>query len=341
MRIILSLFFLWSVAFSSEFRLKEKFATGEPGSYLVIEQNKTFLFFYVSERSPSSLVFEEVSIPAANRTSHPMCWKEWFEKGAPGHTSWIMSQVNLETGSVDETFSFTHRGWINLPEANSFLVTLLNLRFQEVPESERRRIGLPPGYNKVDHRPIWNPRLIVEGKIISDTFFYAYKARWPADGTELSRKTLEIYMPHSSEGPHPYPLYFPYWLEVEGKIGSAKMRVVDSGMGAHSPKHALPKRPPQLGAVKLKEEGLYVELKSPHYYKEFIILAEAEEGWLPNFSPLPCEITYGAEERVSLFVPNAELKKVLTPNKDYHFSISPQEDPSLVMHTHPLKITNQ
>jgi hypothetical protein len=237
------LLLICAVASASEMRLKEKLALSSPGSFLVLEQNRTFTFLHIFERSEKNIIIEEVSISAASFSKNPMNWKEWFEAGAPGHTSWIMSQINLETALFEEAFSFTHRGWIDLSASNSFLTTLLNLPFQEVPENERRRIGLPPGHNKIDTRPLWHPRFIVNGKIIEETSFAAYKTRWPADGTELSHKIIEIYLPmHENLN---FPTYFPYWLEVEGKIGSAKIRVVDSGIAARSPKGYLPKRAPQ------------------------------------------------------------------------------------------------
>ena len=244
MRIFLALLFLCCLASASEVLLKEKLGFAPTGSFLVLEQNRTFTLLYIHQRDEHKLVIEEVSIPAAHFAKHPMNWKVWFEKGAPGHTGWIISQINLMTGSFEETFSYTHRGWIDMSASNQFLTTLLNLKFQEVPDSERRKIGLPPGYHKVDHRPLWTPRLVMNGQVVAHVPFRAYKARWPADGTDLSRKYVEIYLPEpqTADQESPYPMYFPYWLEVEGKIGSAKIRVVDSGINANSPKGSLPKR---------------------------------------------------------------------------------------------------
>lgn len=239
--------FFFSHGFTAEIRLKEKLARATPGSYLVLEQNKTFTFLHIHDRFDNRITLEEISIPAASFARRPMNWKVWFESGAPGHTAWTMSQVNLETGIFEETYSFTQKGWIDMSQSNPFLTTLLNLRFHELSQGERRRIGLPPGYSKVDTRPLWNPRLIVDGQIVSNIFFSAYKARWPSDGSDLSRKIIEIYLPHSDENTlNWYPSYFPFWLEVDGKIGSAKVRVIDSGMNSQSPKASLPKRVPQL-----------------------------------------------------------------------------------------------
>lgn len=229
------------VAYGSQIRLKDKLAEAEAGSYVVTEQNKNYTFVHVRDRSKHSIVIEEVTVPAARYARNPVPWQVWFESGAPGHTSWTMSQINLETGRFEQAFSFTRRRWINLTDSNPFLTTLLNINFKAIPEERRRRIGRPPGYNKPDRRPIWNPRLTVDGHHISQVPFSAWHARWPSDGSELSRKYIDIYLPYEINNPNvpDYPTYFPYWIEVSGKIGCAKVRIIDSGTGARSPKPTL------------------------------------------------------------------------------------------------------
>lgn len=339
LRVLVCTFLIFCGALSAgEIQLKGKLAEAQPGSYIVIEQNKTFTFFHIHDRFDNAVVIEEVSIPAASFARNPMNWKTWFESGAPSHTSWIISQVNLDTGIFEETFSFTHKGWIDMSSSNPFLTTLLNLRFQEVSLEERRRIGLPPGHNKADHRPLWNPRLIVNGCVIPNTFFYAYKARWPSDGTELSRKIIEIYLPTDmNHGTTWFPAYFPYWLEVDGKIGSAKARVVDSGFDARSPKPSLPKRSPQLiGDAENVEDGIVFHVKSPLYYKEFMIFAEEDGSFFGNMTLLPCSTVIDGE-MVSLHVSQEALNKLA--GAKYRFSISPKENPSLVLETRaPFKV---
>ena len=231
--------FLSTVSFGSQIRLKDKLAEAEPGSYVVTVQNKNFTLFYIHDRSQDSVLIEEVTIPSSRYSRHPIPWRQWFENGAPGHTSWIISKINLETGQFEETFSFTHQGWINLNDSNPFLTTLLNLNFRSIPEEKRRRIGFPPGYGKPDYRPIWNPRLIVNGQSIRYVPFSAWRARWPSDRSQLACKYIEIYLPHHTNDPNipHYPTYFPYWIEVGGKIGCAKVRIIDSGTGARSPKN--------------------------------------------------------------------------------------------------------
>ncbi len=242
MRKFLSIILLFATPFyASEIHLSQKLSKAKEGSYLVLEQNKTLTFFFVREVCDDTALVEEVSISASQLCKQPVNFKEWFEKGAPGNTSWLISQLNLQNGVFEKTFSFHHEGFVDLKESNSFFTTLLNLRFSEVPPAERRRIG-HPGTSRTDQRPVWNPRLIVEGKILENVTFSAFRARWPADGSELSRRYIEIYLPNSSAcvDKEAYPLYFPYWLEIEGRIGGARIRVIDSGLNAHSPKAWFP-----------------------------------------------------------------------------------------------------
>lgn len=239
MRIYLLLFIFFFSFFShaqaENLSLKNQLQKAEERSWIVLEQNKNYIFFYIHQITPTTIFVEEVTLPASCLSSQGRFnWKNWFEGGAPGHTLWTLSQINLQNGRFENSYSYTHQSWLNVAQSAPFMATLLNLTFTPIPYTERRRIGIPPSYKKADHRPVWQPRLIVEGQKISNIPFTAWQARWPSDGSELSRKRIEIYLPE--ENGKNYPSYFPYWLEVEGKIGSAKVRIVDSGMYANSPK---------------------------------------------------------------------------------------------------------
>lgn len=326
------LLFICSIASASEMCLKEKLALATEGSYLVIEQNKTYIFFHIHTMSTNAIVIEEVFVPTSTFAKKPMNWKEWFETGAPGHTCWIMSRVNLQTAAFEETFSFTRQGWIDMSESAPFLTTLLNLRFHEVSFAERRKIGQPHGHNKTDTRPVWNPRLIVNNQIVSNAAFTAYKARWPADGSELARKVVEIYLPDTNQDTTSFPLCFPYWLEIEGKFSGAKIRVIDSGIYASSPKGAMPRRPIQLlGDIKKDDKGLHIQIKSPSYYHQFILLAEGNDTFFGHFFPIPCEVIEEGKEIVSLHVSPEELKKLSDQESSYRLMLSPKENPLLVL----------
>ncbi len=94
----------------------------------------------------------------------------------------------------------------------------------------------PKPFSGPDMRPVWQPRLIIEGKPDDGVAFDAWRADWPRDGSDLSNKTIEIYLPKDNQS---YPSYFPYWLQINGTAGKAKIRIIDSGSNLQSPKPPL------------------------------------------------------------------------------------------------------
>jgi len=73
------------------------------------------------------------------------------------------------------------------------------------------------------------PRNIKETK----TNFTVYKAKWPKDSSDLSGKTLEIYLMEGA--------YFPYWIEVKGATVRGRLRILEVGEGLFSHKQLPPK----------------------------------------------------------------------------------------------------
>jgi len=224
---------LLSALHASPLQLKEILRQAEPGSYLVTQQGKFASLLYIKSTSSSSLVLEEITIPCSSFAHYQLSWKAWLQQGAPGHTSWTTSLMNLHTGLFEQTYSYTHHSWMDLSQTSSFLSTLMNLTFEEAPLAERKKVGLPPGHNKPDHRPLWYPRAIVDGHPVSSVPFKVYRAHWPRDQSDLSSRAIDIYLPAETTE---CLTFFPYWVEVEGRIGNAKLRVIDSGRHAHSPR---------------------------------------------------------------------------------------------------------
>lgn len=230
------LLFIYPIYGQEEMVLKNRFHEARPGNFIVLEQNKIYTFLNIYEKTDTSLILEEVAVPASRIPKKNFSWKNWFESGGPGNTSWTMSEIDLQKGEIEGIYSFTRQSWLDPAYANTFLSTLLNLKFTAIPVNERKRIGPQPSYGKVDQRPLWNPRLILGGQIYSNVSFSAWKARWPNDRTELARKKIEIYLPEkSADSEISFPTYFPYWIDIEGKLGSAQVKVADSGIDAISP----------------------------------------------------------------------------------------------------------
>ncbi len=220
--------------------LRHNLNRAEPGDYIVTVQNKNYTILHIYDRTPTTLTIEEVTVPAQRMHGRFISWKRWMNDNAPGNTAWIMYRLDLDTGNMLGYFSLTKNAWFDMSKANNFLSTLLNLRLEKVPSSQRRRIGLPSIIGE-DRRPFWQPRLVVDGQEIENVAFNAWQTEWPKDGTELAGKSIEVYLPVNNDL---YPAYFPYWLQISGMVGSAKVRIVDSGTNMRSPAPPLGMRNP-------------------------------------------------------------------------------------------------
>lgn len=236
MRFLLTIFFALSFfsGFAEEsFFLKSNLERAERGDYIVIAQGRNYTLFHVFDKQKESLTIEEVTIPTILATEIVHSWKSWLASNAPQHTSWVIYEIDLAKGCFYDYYSFTKNCWLAIDERDNFLQTLLKLSLYKVPSHLRRKVGHAPRGNESDKRSYWQPKMVVEGSIVPGVSFDAYYAKWPEDGGVISGKAIEIYLPQDSTH---FPAYFPYWLQVKGLVGPAKVRVVDSGKGAISPK---------------------------------------------------------------------------------------------------------
>lgn len=225
-------FFQTGLCFGEGIYLRENLSRARAGDYLVTAQNKNYTVFHIYGRSPSTLTVEEITVPAQKMKGCFTSWKDWVMKKAPGNTSWVMYTIDLSNAQILRYYSFTKRNLLDMSNSNNFLTTLLNLHLERVPYEKRRRVGPPPLYNREDRRALWQPRIVVEGNEVPNVAFEAWQTRWPKDGSDLSGKIIEVYVPRENER---YPSYFPYWLQISGIIGSAKIRIIDSGSQMDSP----------------------------------------------------------------------------------------------------------
>ncbi|WP_075882694.1 hypothetical protein [Candidatus Protochlamydia sp. W-9] len=232
---LICLLISWKPILASEIlQLRKNLQRAVPGDYLVISSNKTDTLMHIYDKQDDILTIEEIAIPDCRKPKQ-LSWKKWVEQYAPGNTSWVMYEINLQTGRMIRYYSFSKNDWYAISDADNFLSTLLNLKLSPIPQEVRKKIG-PKPKSGPDWRPIWQPRMIVNGSIIKDVRFNAWRTRWPKDGSELSGKMIEIYLPVDNQQ---YPSYFPYWLQVNGVIGKAKIRIIDSGTQLISPKSPL------------------------------------------------------------------------------------------------------
>jgi hypothetical protein len=223
---VLSFFVIYH---TSAFILRDRLSESEKGDYLVTAQGKNYTLLHIYDKTPQTITIEEITIPNT-RVGNGHQWKNWVSQGAPGHTSWILYVIKLSSGAIEKCFSLSTRGWLNMTQqSGSFMPILLNLEFTAVADRERKKAGPPPERDSPDRRSYWQPKMVVEGHEVDGVEFGVWRTHWPKDGSELSGRTVEIYLPKS--GSVRYPAYFPYWLQVKGAMGKANVRIIDSGRG--------------------------------------------------------------------------------------------------------------
>lgn len=215
--------------------LRDNLLRAEPGDFLVISSNKTNTLMHIYDKNNGILTIEEIAIPENLRKSSKLNWKEWVQQNAPSNTSWVMYDIDSSNGQMTRYYSFSKQNWFEIPEADNFLTKLLNLKFSKISEKTRKRVG-PKPISGPEWRPFWQPRMIVNGNTIPDVKFDAWRTKWPKDNSDLSGKTIDVYIPQDTQS---FLSYFPYWLQINGTIGKAKIRIVDSGKNLKSPKPSL------------------------------------------------------------------------------------------------------
>lgn len=220
-------------AAESDFFLRNNLTKAQRGDYLVTAQHKNYTVLLIRSKDADNLSIDEITLPMGRKSlGKDFSWRKWVESGAPGNTCWVMYTIHLPSGSLKHAFSFTKNQWFTIPKSQDFLSTLLNLPLKLIPERERKKVGPPPASDSTDRRSIWQPQMFVEGQQIKGVAFNAFRTRWPKDGSELSGRIIEVYLPKDSDR---YPAHFPYWLQINGMVGKAKVRIIDSGNNLFSP----------------------------------------------------------------------------------------------------------
>lgn len=207
-----------------EASLLDNLQRAKAGDYIVTAQGKNYTLLHIYSKKENLLTIEEVSAPSNCLKNLSGAWKNWIAQKAPGHTAWVIYSLDLKTGKMVSSYSVMRQTPLDTSGANNFLTTLLNLHLEPIPLKKRKKLG-------ASFTP-WQPKMVVEGKTIPGVQFDAWRTEWPKDTTELSERSIDVYVPQESDK---YPSYFPYWLEISGLVGSAKVRIIDSGSEMSSP----------------------------------------------------------------------------------------------------------
>ncbi len=240
---ILFICFIVLLSFSSidSLQLKNEFFRAKAGDYLVFEQDRLITLMLINSKTDALLTVEEITITEKKWNSlqkpKPINWKNWINNKAPKNNSWIIYELNLNTGNILRAYSYSNHCKVERSAEDNFLSTLLNLQFNKISLDDRKKIGIPPPSGEKDKRSLWNPPLIFEGQTIPYVKFEAFKARWPKDSSPLSHALIEMYLPI---GLVDFPNYFPYWLQVSDQFTKAKLHIIDSGSNMQSAYSELP-----------------------------------------------------------------------------------------------------
>lgn len=206
--------------------LAPRWHRADAGDYAVAQIHKNCVFLRVVEVKSNALLLEEISIPLAHSPKRDASWKTWREQGAKGNTAWLLYELDLTSGRLLSLYSHTLDSYLAPNTTHPFLPQLLTMTFSSVPEDKQLRVGPPPPVGKTDRRRPWRPPLVIDGKARPNPSFEVWKTQWPDDGSEISGRVLEVYLPAEN---YPCPTYLPYWVQVEDKVTEVSCRLIDSG----------------------------------------------------------------------------------------------------------------
>lgn len=327
-KILLSISFLLSFAPLSAAQeaprsLQQKFAQAQEGDFIVTAQEGNYSLLFIRSLTADTILLEEVSVPEKQIEAKKFDWKKWVKEKAPGHTSWILYEIDLKSGALIECFSYSKNSWLYLDSSEQFLTKLLTLPLYPVSEKERKKIGPQPTDGEMDRRSPWNPPLLIEGKKVDKPSYDVVKTKWPEDGTRLSQCAIELYF---SKLQPTFP--FPYWLEVQSPHYAFKMRTVDSGHGLVSPMlGSMPHRAPQIMSPTQKEiENWKLSIQTPVYFQKLHLFALDVTGENKAMIPVAFTVRSGKHhEEIILEIACSELNRILKASHRYQWVVIPDD----------------
>lgn len=309
---------LGAYAQAAEFPLLHRLEKAHKGDFIVLEAGRTLTLLAIRSITDQTLILEEISAPISALPKKNPSWSEWVKTKAPGHSSWSMMEIDLQSREILECYSFSSSAWLPITKEESLIGTLLQLPLAPTPTEERRRIGPSPLQGEADLRSLWNPPLFVDGKQLEGALFDVFQTIWPQDGTELSGKTVSLYFDIGAHSP------LPAWIQVDTPHATASIRAIDSGKGLPAIHRHFPRRIPEfVGSPVKTKEGLSLSLKSPKYYKHFELFAVDVTHREKEIHPLSHSMEITKEGIVNLHIDALELDQFLQKNHQYKWLVVP------------------
>ncbi len=287
----------------------------QEGDYIVTLQSGNYSLLYVQACENSQLLLQEINVPDLRINPKTINWQKWIQEDAPGHTSWLLFEIDLQEGRLLESYDTGRGEWMHLQGENHLLVKLLHLSMKPLQERERRRIGPPPPDGETDHRAVWTPPQVFEntsGK--SPTV--VWRADWPSDQSPLSGCRLDLYY-DTKHSDFPFPIS----IDIQSSHYKAHVRVVKAGKQLKAPSLRIPRRCPHFLTPMIRLEKSYqIRLAKPHYYKKFQVLALAK-GETPI--SLPYKTTAGeTSEELILNFALQDLEPLLKKGCRYRIALT-------------------
>lgn len=315
------------------FALRDLLRKAKSGEYIVMAQGRNQVVLLVREHHDDILTLEEITLPEEKKPRQITRWSDWITQEAPGNSAWVAYSIGLKAGNIIECYSYTKKGWCDIPPSENFLGTLLQLPLTPLDPDQRRRIGPMPRENERDTRPFWNPQMIIESKAIPNIAFDAWRTRWPCDGGEMSNKLIDLYLPKAGS---PGLSYFPYWVQIGGAVGKVQVRIIDSGLNLKSPKPTLPLRPLNFLHNGCWQEGAFrLWVQTRPYHGELRLFALDANGIpLPQLIPYTKRATQDPNIQILEIEPTF-LQEHLQSSHSYRWRVVSTAQPSIWAETEP------
>ncbi len=255
-----------SLSGSEPLYLKDKLCQGEPGDYAVIKQEKFVSLLFINSLNAETILFEEITYPSNQKIK--TSWQEWIDQKAPGHTSWLMYEIDLKEKRLSECFSFSQGGWLQLDQNNQFLCKLLYLPLYTGHDDLRKKIGPEPQAGEPDLRKAWAPKITFEHEIDKAATTDYFRTKWPQDQSEISNSDIEIYFDSKQRTP------FPHWIDLRSPHYTLTAQTLDAGSHLRSPHREMPRRLFEiLEPIEISNDNVHIKLHAPLYYKKIELYA--------------------------------------------------------------------
>ncbi len=320
MQTFICFLFLLPASLFCSVHLKEKVARAAPGTFVVVEQGKMCTLLHIYANQQNAVLVEEISVPTYLK-QNDQDWKAWAESGAPGHTSWILFELDLLENEVSECYSFTQKSHLPTEEISFFVKHLFALNLTPLTENKQLQRGATAKAGEVGLSKPWSPPMIRNGKRVKGAEYEVYETTWPREsGSVMAGKKIILYFDKQTQS---FP--FPHWIQTGNRGLKQKIRAIDSGIGLSSPKEGLPRRPPSfLGAPKWEKGSVYFTLEAPSYLSSFTLYA-IDLSEVPRSSFLFPTAVERQGRQVQLRIEQKEVEKVLTKGHEYIWGVVSNE----------------